>query len=81
MQVALELYGTRSCPHTAELRDALHWEGKEFVEYDVESDAAAMERLGSLSNGACNVPVLVQDGRVIQVGHHGRTCYVRTKTQ
>jgi mycoredoxin len=77
----LELYGTRSCPYTAELRDELRWEGKDFVEYDVENDAEALRRLSSLLGGAsCNVPVLVEGGNVIQVGYNGRSCYVAARS-
>jgi glutaredoxin len=42
--MALELYGTKSCPYTAELRDELEFKGSEFVEYDVEDDPAANRR-------------------------------------
>jgi len=72
----LELYGTRSCPYTAELRSELQWDGTPFVEYDVEADAEARRRLCSLVSGAVSVPVLVEDGQVIQVGSNGQGCYV-----
>ncbi|MGB8908149.1 MAG: Uxx-star family glutaredoxin-like (seleno)protein [Candidatus Cybelea sp.] len=72
----LELYGTQTCPYTAELRGELDWQGKEFVEYDVDADAAARERLFSLVRGAVSVPVLVEEGRVVQIGWQGRGCYV-----
>ena len=65
--MALELYGTKSCPYTAELREDLEWKGAEFVEYDVEEDGC---------QGATGVPLLVEDGRVVQVGMRGRSCYV-----
>ena len=32
----LELYGSRSCPHTADLREHLEWRNESFVEYDVD---------------------------------------------
>jgi glutaredoxin 3 len=72
----LELYGTRSCPYTAELRSELQWDGRSFVEYDVEDDAEARRRLFALVSGAVSVPVLVEDGQVIQVGWNGQGCYV-----
>jgi glutaredoxin 3 len=72
----LELYGTRSCPYTAELREELDWQGREFIEYDVDDDAAALARLRALTSGPAAVPVLVEDGRVLHVGYHGRSCYV-----
>jgi len=74
----LELYGTRTCPYTAELRAELEWDGRAFVEYDVEADSAARRRLSAIVSGAASVPVLVEDGRVVQVGWQGRSCYVGT---
>jgi mycoredoxin len=72
----LELYGTRGCPYTAELRAELEWDDRPFVEYDVDADAAARDRLLGLVDGAVSVPVLVDEGRVVQVGWNGRGCYV-----
>jgi glutaredoxin len=74
--MALELYGTPRCPFTAELREDLEWRGRAFVEYDVEADAAALERMRRLTGGGRTVPVLVEDGRVAQIGWHGRGCCV-----
>jgi glutaredoxin 3 len=71
----LELYGTKSCPYTAELREDLEFRGRDFVEHDVEADADALARMVELSRGGA-VPVLVEDGRVVQVGYEGRSCYV-----
>ena len=72
----LELYATSACPFCAELRDQLDWDGKAFVEYDVEIDAQAKARLFSLAGSQTVVPVLVEDGRVLQVGWQGRGCAV-----
>jgi glutaredoxin 3 len=75
-RAVLELFGTRTCPYTAELRSELEWRGEEFVEYDVDADAAARERMRTLAPGTPAVPVLVEDGRVRQIGYRGRSCYV-----
>lgn len=72
----LELYGTRSCPYTSELREDLEWEGDAFVEYDVDADESALRRMLVLTDGKRTVPVLVEDGRVKQIGVNGRGCYV-----
>ena len=48
----------------------------EYVEYDVETDAGARARLAGLLGTGIMVPVLVEDGRVTQVGVAGRGCYV-----
>jgi glutaredoxin len=70
-----ELYGTRSCPYTAQLRDDLEFRGREFVEYDVEDDPDALARMVELTRGGA-VPVLVENGQVVQIGYEGRSCYV-----
>jgi glutaredoxin len=76
----LELYGTGSCPYTEELREWLEWTRREFVEYDIDADAEARERLRSLDSGLLTVPILVEDGKVIQVGWHGRGCVVGSRS-
>jgi glutaredoxin len=75
----LELYGTASCPYTSEMREWLEWKNREFVEYDIDSDTAARERLHLLTLPPFTVPLLVEHGRVIQVGWQGRGCVVKTK--
>ena len=72
----LELYGSRHCAHTAELREHLEWQGEPFIEYDVETDASAHERLRQLTGGGRTVPVLVENGVVRAVGWLGRSCVV-----
>ncbi|MBC5807703.1 MAG: glutaredoxin, partial [Candidatus Eremiobacteraeota bacterium] len=74
-------YGTASCPHTAELRDDLEWRAQEFVEYDVDNDHTALQRMLALTGGNRMVPVLVQDGRVEQIGWRGLGCYVAAASE
>jgi glutaredoxin 3 len=73
---SLVLFGTAGCPYTGEMREWLEWKGKEFTEFDVEIDAEARERLCSLVKPPYSVPVLVEDGKVIQVGWQGHSCVV-----
>ena len=70
----LELFGTKSCPYTQEMREWLEWKGTEFVEFDVEADLAARDRMRSLANGQRTVPMLVDGGKVVQIGWQGRGC-------
>ncbi len=72
----LELFGTSRCPHTQEMREWLEWKRSDFVEYDVEADAAARRRMRELAAGQRAVPVLVEDGKVVQIGWQGRSCFV-----
>ncbi len=72
----LELYGTKTCQYTQEMREWLEFKGTDFVEYDVETDAAARERMRVLASGQRTVPVLVDGDKVIQIGWQGRGCIV-----
>jgi glutaredoxin len=71
-----ELYGTAGCPYTREMREWLEWNRREYVEFDVESDAAARERMRAIDKSVRTVPVLVQDGKIVQIGFGGRGCIV-----
>ena len=72
----LELYGTARCPYTQELRASLEWNRCDFREYDIEADPGARERLRAVDSSVRTVPVLVEDGKVVQVGWQGRGCAV-----
>ena len=73
---SFELYGTLGCPYTREMREWLEWKGLEFTEFDVELDLEAHSRLCAFASAPYAVPVLVQDGKVVQVGWQGRSCVV-----
>jgi glutaredoxin len=60
------------------MREWLEWQRKDFVEYDVDADATARQRLFELSNGQRSVPVLVENNKVLQIGWQGRTCMVES---
>jgi glutaredoxin len=72
----LELFGTSSCPYTSELREWLEWRGSQFTEYDIDRDQHARERLHQLAQPPFTVPVLVNNGKVIQIGWQGRGCVI-----
>jgi glutaredoxin 3 len=72
----LELYGSSRCPYTQELREWLEWTRRDFKEYDVEADSNARARMLALDSSVRTVPVLVEDGKVIQVGRQGHGCIV-----
>jgi glutaredoxin 3 len=72
----LELYGSSRCPYTQEVREWLEWNRRDFKEYDVEADSNARARMHALDSSVRTGPVLVEDGKVIQVGWRGRGCIV-----
>ena len=71
-----ELFGTAACPHTGEMREWLEWNRREYVEYDVEKDSEARQRMIAATGGQLTVPVLLEDGNVAQIGWQGRGCVV-----
>lgn len=72
----VELYGTASCPFTQEMREWLEWNRRDFDEFDVENDAAAFARMCAATGGQRMVPVLLEDGKAVQIGWQGRGCVV-----
>ena len=76
MSTSVTLYTSSGCPFSAAARDDLEWRGIAFVEYDVERDPAARERLLALTGGVRTVPVLVEEGKPVQIGWMGRGCVI-----
>jgi glutaredoxin 3 len=71
-----ELFGTSTCPYTRDMRDWLEARRADFVEYDVELEPDARARMRQLAGAQRMVPVLVEEGRVVQIGWQGRGCVV-----
>jgi glutaredoxin 3 len=73
---SFELFGAARCQYTRDLREWLELRRAEFVEYDVEADAEARRRMREYVGAARTVPVLIEDGKIAQVGWQGRGCVV-----
>jgi len=58
------------------MRDWLEWKRSEFIEYDVEADPVARKRMREIAREQRIVPILVEDGKVVQVGWQGHGCFV-----
>jgi glutaredoxin 3 len=69
----VELYVTAECEFSTAARVDLEWRG---AEYDVEKDPEAREQMLQLSVGARTVPLIVEEGKPVQVGWQGRGCVV-----
>jgi glutaredoxin len=70
-----ELFGSSGCPYTQEMREWLEFSRREFIEFDVDADGDAFARMREVS-GQRTVPVLLEDGKVLQIGWQGRGCVV-----
>lgn len=76
MPEPVELYVTAGCPYSAAAREDLEWRGVDFVEYDVEEDRAAYERMLELTGDTRTVPVIHEPGKPVRVGWMGQGCFV-----
>jgi glutaredoxin 3 len=72
----IELYTTAVCPYSEAAREDLDWRGMDFVEYDVEKDPQALQRMLELTGGNRTVPVISEQGKPVQIGWMGRGCAV-----
>ena len=72
----IELYTAPGCEYSAAAREDLEWRRVEFVEYDVENDPEARRRMLELTGGTRTVPVIVEEGKPIQIGWMGRGCVI-----
>jgi glutaredoxin 3 len=73
---SVELYTAVGCEFSEAAREDLEWRGVEFVEYDVENDPEARERMLGITGGNRTVPVIVEEGKPAQIGWMGRGCTV-----
>jgi glutaredoxin 3 len=72
----VELYSTAGCPYSDAAREDLEWRGADFVEYDVERDRDAYERMLELTGGNRTVPVISEEGKPVRIGWMGRGCII-----
>ncbi|GAC1405521.1 MAG: hypothetical protein NVSMB52_19310 [Chloroflexota bacterium] len=76
MGKVIELYSSAGCQYSAAAREDLEWRGVDFVEFDVDRDPEARERMLRLTGGSRTVPVIVEEGKAPQVGWMGRGCVI-----
>ena len=76
MEGSVELYTAAGCEFSEAAREDLVWRGVEFVEYDVENDPGARERMLGITGGNRTVPVIVERDKPAQIGWMGRGCVV-----
>lgn len=74
--MSIELYTTAGCPHSEAAREDLEWRGADFIEYDVEKDREAYERMLRLTDGNRTVPVIFEEGKPVRIGWMGQGCFI-----
>ncbi len=70
MSERVEVFCKAGCPFCEGLKQKLRQDGVEFVEYDVQRDPEARERMLQLNGGRRNVPTMVR-GSEVTVGYNG----------
>jgi glutaredoxin 3 len=74
--MGIEFYSAHGCPHSEAAREDLEWRGVDFEEYDVERDPEARKRMLRLTDGQRTVPVIVEEGKPVQIGWMGQGCAI-----
>ncbi|MBX3293844.1 MAG: glutaredoxin [Acidobacteria bacterium] len=66
--MALVIYSKPGCPYCDQARDHYNASNIEFIEYDAQNDPDHQRNMLELTNGDTVVPVIVEDGVVVQSG-------------
>ena len=67
---AVEIFVKPGCPYCRALKSELGDCGTPFVEHNVQSEAASLQRMLTLNGGRRSVPTMLTGGKVT-VGFHG----------
>jgi glutaredoxin 3 len=65
-----EIFTKPGCPYTRALKRKLEHDNTPYVEHDVQSDPALLQRMLELNGGQRYVPTIVMGDQVI-IGFHG----------
>lgn len=74
--MSVELYTAPGCQYSEAAREDLEWRRIDFVEYDVENDEGARDRMLEITGGNRTVPVIVEEGKPAQIGWMGQGCFI-----
>jgi glutaredoxin 3 len=56
MAAAVEIYTWRTCPFCVRTKNLLHDKGVDFVEYSIDGDEVARDKMAQRANGRRSVP-------------------------
>lgn len=66
------VYGTDTCPHTSKARAELTAQGKQPDFRNVQQKKEWLDEMLTFSGGGREIPVVVEDGKVLSIGWNGR---------
>lgn len=70
--MSVVLYTKPGCPYCAKARDFYTQKGIPFEDKNAQDNLDFRKEMLSFSNGDPTVPVIVEDGRLKQIGWEGR---------
>ena|SRR5262245_18839003 len=68
----VKIYTKPGCPYCAMAREYYNARGIAFQEFNAQDNLAFRAEMLAISNGDPTVPVIVEDGRLKQIGWEGR---------
>ena len=72
LSVEVKIYTKPGCPHCAKAREFYNARGIAFEDLNAQDDMKLRAEMFSFSDGDPTVPVIVEDGRLKQIGWEGR---------
>jgi len=66
------IYTKPDCPYCAAAKESYNQRGIPFIEFDAQNDREARRRMLEISNGDPTVPVIVENGKLKEIGWGGR---------
>jgi glutaredoxin len=71
-RLEVKIYTKPGCPYCAKARDFYNERGIPFKEFNAQDNMKFREEMLSISKGDPTVPVIVEDGKLKQIGWEGR---------
>jgi glutaredoxin len=72
VQLKVRIYTKPGCPYCAKARESYTAQGIAFEELNAQDNLKFREEMLSITDGDPTVPVIVEDGRLKQIGWEGR---------
>gem|GEM_PF-374419 len=72
VHLEVKIYTKPGCPYCAKARESYTARGIAFQEYNAQDDLTFREEMLAITDGDPTVPVIVEDGRLKEIGWEGR---------
>ena len=72
IKLDVKIYTKPGCPHCAKAREFYTQQGIAFQEFNAQDNMKFRKEMLAISDGDPTVPVIVENGRLKQIGWEGR---------